>query len=102
MTSNDVATNKDTGINEITMIDLTPTVKQAAIDELTERANAKKQSLIIIDATVEEKAAKATVDNLVSEATTNIMNETTNNGVAQQNKQHRQCECCYYNPNCSK
>lgn len=42
MTSNDVATNKDTGINEITMIDLTPTVKQAAIDELTERANAKK------------------------------------------------------------
>ncbi|WP_368864971.1 SasC/FmtB family protein [Staphylococcus hominis] len=86
MTSNDVATNKDTGINEITMIDLTPTVKQAAIDELTERANAKKVEFDNNpDATVEEKeAAKATVDNLVSEATTNIMNETTNNGVAQQ------------------
>ena len=86
MTSNDVATNKDTGINEITMIDLTPTVKQAAIDELTERANAKKVEFDNNpDATVEEKeAAKATIDNLVSEATTNIMNETTNNGVAQQ------------------
>ena len=86
MTSNDVSTNKDTGINEITMIDLTPTVKQAAIDELTERANAKKVEFDNNpDATVEEKeAAKATVDNLVSEATTNIMNETTNNGVAQQ------------------
>ncbi|MGX0573232.1 SasC/FmtB family protein [Staphylococcus hominis] len=86
MTSNDVSTNKDTGINEITMIDLTPTVKQAAIDELTERANAKKVEFDNNpDATVEEKeAAKATIDNLVSEATTNIMNETTNNGVAQQ------------------
>ncbi|WP_368863610.1 SasC/FmtB family protein [Staphylococcus hominis] len=86
MTSNDVATNKDTGINEITLIDLTPTVKQAAIDELTERANAKKVEFDNNpDATVEEKeAAKATIDNLVSEATTNIMNETTNNGVAQQ------------------
>ncbi|MCE4949822.1 SasC/FmtB family protein [Staphylococcus hominis] len=86
MTSNDVATNKDTGINEITMIDLTPTVKQVAIDELTERANAKKVEFDNNpDATVEEKeAAKATIDNLVSEATTNIMNETTNNGVAQQ------------------
>ncbi|MCT1484162.1 DUF1542 domain-containing protein [Staphylococcus hominis] len=86
MTSNDVATNKDTGINEITMIDLTPTVKQAAIDELTERANAKKVEFDNNpDATVEEKeAAKATIDNLVSEATINIMNETTNNGVAQQ------------------
>ena len=86
MTSNDVATNKDTGINEITMIDLTPTVKQAAIDELTERANAKKVEFDNNpDATVEEKeAAKETIDNLVSEATTNIMNETTNNGVAQQ------------------
>ncbi|MDS3887896.1 DUF1542 domain-containing protein [Staphylococcus hominis] len=86
MTSNDVATNKDTGINEITMIDLTPTVKQAAIDELTERANAKKVEFDNNpDATIEEKeAAKATIDNLVSEATTNIMNETTNNGVAQQ------------------
>ena len=86
MTSNDVATNKDTGINEITMIDLTPTVKQAAIDELTERANAKKVEFDNNpDATVEEKeAAKATIDNLVSEATANIMNETTNNGVAQQ------------------
>ncbi|WP_392390542.1 DUF1542 domain-containing protein [Staphylococcus hominis] len=68
------------------MIDLTPTVKQAAIDELTERANAKKVEFDNNpDATVEEKeAAKATIDNLVSEATTNIMNETTNNGVAQQ------------------
>ena len=86
MTSNDVSTNKDTGINEITMIDLTLTVKQAAIDELTERANAKKVEFDNNpDATVEEKeAAKATIDNLVSEATTNIMNETTNNGVAQQ------------------
>ncbi|MBB4833105.1 SasC/Mrp/FmtB intercellular aggregation protein [Staphylococcus hominis] len=86
MSSNDVSTNKDTGINEITMIDLTPTVKQAAIDELTERANAKKVEFDNNpDATVEEKeAAKATIDNLVSEATANIMNETTNNGVAQQ------------------
>ena len=86
MNSNDVSTNKDTGINEITMIDLTPTVMQAAIDELTERANAKKVEFDNNpDATVEEKeAAKATIDNLVSEATANIMNETTNNGVAQQ------------------
>ncbi|MCI2843818.1 DUF1542 domain-containing protein, partial [Staphylococcus hominis] len=51
-----------------------------------ERANAKKVEFDNNpDATVEEKeAAKATIDNLVSEATTNIMNETTNNGVAQQ------------------
>ena len=83
MTSNDVATNKDTGINEITMIDLTPTVKQAAIDELTERANAKKVEFDNNpDATVEEKeAAKAKVDQAVTEAKGHINEAINNSGV---------------------